>query len=213
MDSPLSGFDREPGDEPLALVMCGGKGSRLRPAVGETEKPLVTVGDLPLIDRVVDAVTASSAPAVFAAVSPVTPETAAHLRQHGEVQCIDTAGDGYVDDLMTVLGQIGAPVVTVTADLPFLSAAHVNRAIDVAAGDSLTVCVPHELTRRVGVSAETTMQHEDRTVVPTGLNVVGDAAGDGADRTVVWIDERLGFNINRPADLRAARKWHRLQQS
>ncbi len=201
--------------------MCGGKGSRLRPAVGETEKPLVTVGDSPLIDCVVDAVAASSASAVFAAVSPATPETAAHLHQHDKVQCIETAGDGYVDDLMTVLGRVGTPVVTVTADLPFLSAAHVDRAIDVAAGDSLTVCVPYELTRRVGVSAETTMQHEDRTVVPTGLNVVGDDAGDdagndtgdGTDRTVVWTDEPLGFNINRPADLRAARRWHRLQQS
>ena len=205
-----------------ALVMCGGRGTRLRSAVGYTEKPLVEVGDRPLIDRVVDAVWGANIgdddsgelerKPVYAAVSPATPETAAHLRDDDRVQCLETSGEGYVADLTAALNHVGQPAVTVTADLPFLSAGHVERASRVADGDPVTICVPASLTASLGVSAETVIErdegdehneHKENAVVPTGLNVV---AG-GTDRVVVWSDERLAFNVNRPSDLARAREF------
>jgi len=193
MDSELS---------PSALVMCGGEGTRLRPAVGETEKPLVAVGGEPMVGRVVDALQASSVATVAAAVSPATPDTAAYLADR-DVRCLDTPGEGYVADLGAALDALSRPVVTVAADLPLVTAAHVDRAVGTAAGDSLTVCVPASLAAELGVSAETTTDHDGRTVVPTGLNVVG----DGVERTALRADDRLAFNVNRPGDLRAARRW------
>ena len=191
-----------------ALIMCGGKGTRLRPAVGDTEKPLVEIGDKPLIDRVADAVwrakiRGDTIETVHAAVSPATPATAAHLHDDDRIRCLETAGEGYVADLIAALDHVGRPALTVTADLPFLTASHVERASRVAGGDSLTVCVPASLTASLGVSAETTIEHEQRTVVPTGLNVVGKRS----DERVIWADERLAFNINRPSDLDRARGY------
>ncbi|WP_321167805.1 NTP transferase domain-containing protein [Halonotius terrestris] len=185
------------------LVMCGGEGSRLRPAVGDTEKPLVEVGDEPMIDRVVAALQASSLTTVAAAVSPATPETAAHLVGLEGIECIETAGEGYVADLREALARLDTPTVTVAADLPLVTANHVDRAVAIAAGDSLTVCVPASLAADLGVSAETTIDHDGESVVPTGLNVVG----DGVERTVVWQDNRLAYNVNRPGDLRAVEAW------
>jgi len=182
--------------------MCGGEGTRLRPAVGETEKPLVAVGGEPMVGRVVDALQASSVATVAAAVSPATPDTAAYLADR-DVRCLDMPGEGYVADLGAALDALSRPVVTVAADLPLVTAAHIDRAVGTAAGDSLTVCVPASLAAELGVSAETTIDHDGRTVVPTGLNVVG----DGVERTALRADDRLAFNVNRPGDLRAARRW------
>lgn len=183
-----------------ALLMCGGRGTRLRPAVGDTEKPLVSVDGQPMVDRVVDALEASRVETVVAAVSPTTPETAARLADREGVRLVETPGEGYVDDLMTALETVETPVVTVTADLPLLNGALVDRAIEAADGESLAVCVPRWLVASVGASADTTVDHDGEPVVPTGLNVVGARP----DRRVVWATERLAINVNRPGDLRCA---------
>ena len=185
------------------LIMCGGEGSRLRPAVGDTEKPLVTVGGEPMIDRVVAALQASSLTTIVAAVSPATPATAAHLAEIDGVDLIETAGEGYVADLTEALAACDSPTVTVAADLPLLTDAHIDRAVAAAGDDSLTVCVPASLCAELGLSAEPTRDHDGETVVPTGLNIVGDAA----ERTAVWRPPRLAANINRPADYRVVEAW------
>jgi len=205
MDSDVSG-EQTAGNNTRAttgLIMCGGEGSRFRPAVGDTEKPLVKIDGEPMLDQVVNALRASSLPTVAAAVSPATPETAAHLAEVGGVECITTTGDGYVADLGEAVARLGTPTVTVAADLPLITAGHIDRAAATAGGDSLTVCVPASLTAALDVSAETSTEIDGEPVVPTGLNVVG----DGADRTVVWADDRLAFNINRPGDHRAVERW------
>ena len=185
-----------------ALLMCGGRGTRLRPAVGDTEKPLVSVDGQPMVDRVVDALQASQVETVVAAVSPATPETAARLADREGVRLVETPGEGYVDDLMTALETVETPVVTVTADLPLLTGGLVDRAIEASNGESLAVCVPRSVVESVGASVDTTVDHEAETVVPTGLNIVG----SGPDRRVVWSTERLAINVNRVSDLRCAER-------
>ena len=176
--------------------MCGGRGTRLG---GETEKPLVTVSDTPMIDRVCDALVASRADDVYAAVSPHAPATRAHLDAAGEaVTVVETPGDGYVTDLTVALDRIGRPALTVAADLPLLAPDAVNRVFAAATG-SLVVAVPVTLKRRLGVSVDTRVESagEERTLAPTGLNVVA-----GTDDDVfVSDDPRLAVNVNRPRDL------------
>ena len=185
------------------LVMCGGEGSRLRPAVGDTEKPLVAVGGEPMIDRVVDALRASSLSTIAAAVSPATPETAAYVAEIDGVERVETAGAGYVADLDDALAGLEGPTVTVAADLPLLTADHIDRAVTAAGNDALTVCVPASIPKQLGLSAEPTFDHAGETVVPTGLNIVG----DDNERTAVWQAPRLAFNINRPADYQVVAAW------
>ncbi|MEA1932288.1 MAG: NTP transferase domain-containing protein [Euryarchaeota archaeon] len=182
------------------LLMCGGEGTRLRPAVGDTEKPLVAVDDRPMVEHVVEALQESRVESVVAAVSPATPETAARLADREGVRLVETPGEGYVADLATALDVVEQPVVTVTSDLPLLTGGLVDRAIEAADGESLAVCVPRSLVEQVGASVDTTVDHDGKRVVPTGLNVVG----PGADRRVVWSAERLAINVNRPVDLRRA---------
>ena len=181
--------------------MCGGRGTRLG---GETEKPLVPVCGVPMVERVAAALRESRVESVRAVVSPDAPETARHVRETG-LSVIETAGEGYVADLTTALDAVGRPAVTVAADLPLLAPEHVDDAVDASFDDSddpvsVTVCVPADLKRRLGVSADTTFERGGRELAPTGVNVDAGAA----DTVRLTCDDRLAVNVNRPADLERA---------
>jgi adenosylcobinamide-phosphate guanylyltransferase len=175
--------------------MCGGAGTRL----DRGEKPLFEVDGDPMVSRVLDALRASRVDTVYAVTSPHTPETARRLR--GRVPVVEAAGEGYVADLTEALGRVDRPALTVAADLPLLCADPVDRAIEAHDGGALTVCVPEALKRRLGVSVDTTRTHDGRTLVPTGLNVVGER---DAETVSVRADARLAVNVNRPADAAVA---------
>ncbi|MFD1684400.1 NTP transferase domain-containing protein [Halobellus litoreus] len=197
--------------------MCGGRGTRLRDGaeteqVCDVEKPLVEVGDQPMLDRIVDALRASriggpeasDAGTIHAVVSPHAPETAERARALS-LSVVETPGQGYVSDLATALDEVGRPALTVPADLPLLASEHVDDAIERArsggrsselGATSLTVCVPAALKRRLGASVDTSFERDGRAVAPTGLNVV---AGDD-DTVALTYDARLAVNVNRPAD-------------
>ncbi|MFB6236212.1 MAG: NTP transferase domain-containing protein [Halopenitus sp.] len=187
-----------------AIVLCGGEGSRLG---GDVEKPLVEVDGVPMIDRVLDALQeADRVDRIHAVTSPKAPETKVHLRENREtgkdgLVVHAGAGGGYVADLNDALERTGTPAVAVAADLPLLSGEDVDRAVERATGESLSVCVPLALKQAVGVSADTTFDHNGTTVAPTGLNVVG----TDADRVHVVDSEALAVNVNHPRDLAVAR--------
>jgi len=217
-----------------ALVMCGGEGRRLAASVdretpeGRIEKPLFEVGGRPMVDRVLAALDASAADAVYAAVSPATPATEEHLA--GRANVIETPGEGYVADLASALDEIGAPALTVAADLPLLGADLVDAALAANDGGALTVCVPAELKRRLGVGVDATfdpaeldadvagaavasttppgaLDDEDRRPAewsPTGLNVATDDETTCTDTMYLSYDARLAVNVNRKRDAEIA---------
>ena len=222
-----------------ALLMCGGRGTRLG---GDTEKPLVAIHGRPMVDRVIDAVTdASQIGAVHAVVSPQTSETRAHLVEgRPDVSIVDAPGDGYVSDLQYAIGTVDTPesidapesiepaLLTVAADLPLLDGETVDAVVEAsraADAGSLTVCVPVERKRELGVSADTATELDGRAVVPAGINVVGgesgtsdgnegdaaddaDGAGDDTDDSNVHLtgDVRLAVNVNYPSDAQIAER-------
>ena len=175
--------------------MCGGRGTRLGGG-DESEKPLVEIGGVPMVDRVLSALGGSVVDGVSAAVTPATPRTRDHLTDRDGVTVVETPGDGYVSDLGVALDVVGRPAVTVATDLPLLSARHVDAAVREAGGESLAVCVPASLSEDLGVSADAAFEWGGRRVVPTGLNV----AAETDDRIVVREDPALAVNVNYPAD-------------
>lgn len=177
--------------------MCGGLGTRLD---SDVEKPLVEVGGAAMVDRVIAALVASPVEEVFAVTSPQAPATADHV----DVPTVEAPGDGYVADLRAALAdsRLDEPVLTGAADLPLLDSAIVADVLDRWEEGSLTVAVPLEIKRELGVSAESTFDHDGRAVAPSGLNVVGDEP----ERVIVRDDERLTVNVNRRDDLAVARR-------
>ena len=210
--------------------MCGGQGTRLE---SDTEKPLVPICGVPMVDRVREALRNSRIDRVYAVVSPHAPETASHLG--GELPCIETPGNGYVSDLQTALqkGPVEPPVLTAVADLPLLAPRPVNHLIAYAREDprnsnddgrpedgsrvrSATTVVPAALKRELGASID-----GDGPWIPSGLNVVAanetdeeatdeEASKEGENASddglfYRW-DALLAVNVNRKRDVRVAER-------
>ncbi|ELY93969.1 4-diphosphocytidyl-2C-methyl-D-erythritol synthase [Natrialba hulunbeirensis JCM 10989] len=213
--------------------MCGGTGTRLE---SDHEKPLHPIAGVPMVDRVVDALESSQVETIYAAVSPNAPETHAHLSEADrDVRLVETAGEGYVADLLAALDrpEISQPLLTVAADLPLLSAAVVDRvlaAYDERGGaGSMTVCVPESRKRDCGVSVDSRLGQtgddaatapDGTALVPTGINVVGETTVDDTpdqdttddtqpSMTYVTDDPRLAVNVNRREDARIAAAYIR----
>lgn len=176
-----------------ALMLCGGRGSRL--AI-DREKPLVEVGGRPMVDRVGAALASSRIERTSAVTAPHAPRT----REHVTLPTIDAPGDGYVADLSAALEHVDLPVLTVAADLPLLDGATIDAILDSSDDTSMTVCVPTELKRRLGVSVDTTIE-DDPALAPTGINVVAESE---VDRRVVVENPRLAVNVNRVRDVQVA---------
>ena len=174
--------------------MAGGRGTRLHAPV---EKPLFEIDDVPMIDRVLDALRESAVEDVTVAVSPHTPETAEHV----DVPTIETPGDGYVEDLRYVMDHIDTPVLTVVADLPLLDGEAVDWVLEGHSGDSETICVPTARKMDLGVSVGTKITHDGQSVTPSGVNVV-DSNEDDMIRTTA--DIRFAVNVNRLEDAAVA---------
>lgn len=180
--------------------MCGGRGTRLDT---ETEKPLFELSGTPMVGHVLDALARSRVGAVHAVVSPHTPATTEYVAERG-IDCIETPGDGYVEDLQTAIDAVGAPMLTVAADLPLLTGSAVDRVCDEFDGTNpVQVCVSAALKRRLGVSADTTYRRGDREVAPAGINVV--TRSETATETMfLTYNARYAVNVNRLEDAAVA---------
>jgi adenosylcobinamide-phosphate guanylyltransferase len=173
--------------------MCGGRGTRLD---ADVEKPLFEVDGRPMVDYVCGALAASRIDTTYAVVSPHATDTQAHVA--GDLPVVETAGDGYVADLLTALDTVDTPVLTVAADVPLLQADIVDDVVAAADG-STSVRVPRALKELLGASTDA---GGDSAWVPTGVNVVGDD-GDDVYRSY---DARLAVNVNRRADAAVAER-------
>lgn len=204
--------------------MCGGRGTRLdapesRSGTRRDEKPLVEVGGVPMIDRVLAALYGSDVETVYPVTSPHVPTTCAYLDAlldgHDDgsrvdvglaidgdhpasadrppaIEVVDAPGEGYVSDLRYALDRVSPPVLTVACDLPLLAPDAIDRVLGRAESvrGSLAVCVPAALKRQLGVSTDSTWEHAGRELAPTGLNVVANEP----ERTTTDRDETYSAN-------------------
>lgn len=180
-----------------ALIMCGGNGTRFD---GDGEKPLYPIDGVPMIERIVDALGESQIKEIRAAVSPNAPDTTAWVRQEG-IKDINTPGNGYVSDLNSVLHTHDAPMLTVSGDMPLLTAETIDTVVDQHDTGSLTVYVPVMIKRNLGLSVGFSEQVDGEDVAPAGINIV---SNEPDDVPYVTKDYRYAVNVNTRSDARVA---------
>jgi N-acetyl-alpha-D-muramate 1-phosphate uridylyltransferase len=66
-------------DMPTAMIMCAGKGTRMMPLTADRPKPLVKVGDVTLLDHVLDHVRATGVSQIVANVHYLAAQIEDHL--------------------------------------------------------------------------------------------------------------------------------------
>ena len=193
-----------------ALVMAGGTATRMH---AETEKPLLRVGDKPMIQRIIEALKeAESVNRIIVAVTAATRNTAETATALG-ADVVGTAGKGYERDMKQAIKTAGLEdVLVVSADLPFLTPRIVDDAIKNYFSNgkpALMVAAPVELFEKFGMRASYTFDFKGQQVAPVGLNVIDGRRIDQEklDETVFVVElDDLVYNVNTQCDLDMARK-------
>jgi len=189
-----------------AMIMAGGAGTRL----GLGEKPLVTVGGIPMISLVLSAFEKSGYEVIIVA-SPRTPFTMNWARVHG-FECVRALGQGYIQDLQEAVKTIEetGSFFSCVADLPCLTVAHIQQiraAYEISGKEALSTWVPAPC-RREGVDVLYAECICGVTACPAGINIL---RGDLIDRPqeeekFLIKDRHLAYNINTRADLEKLRR-------
>jgi len=192
-----------------ALVMAGGKGTRMKLAV---EKPLIEVGGKPVIQYVLEALKgAKKVDRVIVATSPTTPKTTALMKRLG-VEIIETPGKDYVSDMGYTVQTLKLGVfLAVAADLPLIKPEVIDAIVtryEECGKPALTVAVPLAVKERLGMCIDYSFKEGEMDLVPVGLNVIDGSKRYGdewLDQDIFVLDcEELAVNINTVSELQLA---------
>ena len=193
-----------------ALVMAGGKGTRMK---SKEEKPLLRVGGKPLIEHVLNALKdAKKVDEIIVAVSEHTPKTAS-MAKGFSVKVLKTPGKDFVSDVQYAIKKLKLnTVLTISADLPLIVSEVIDEIIERyerCGKPALTVAVPVEICKRLGLDADYTFEAECKDLVPVGINVVDGKRIDEdtlEEEILVIQREEIAVNVNKLEDLKIAER-------
>ena len=196
-----------------ALVMAGGKGSRM--GFCGVEKPMIEVGGVYTVERVVNALKSSKhIDKILVSVSPKTPDTERYMNDIG-IETIRTSGEDYVEDLHDSFRVLsGKYILTCPSDLPLLRSFTIDAFIDYFLenpDDSMTAIVEEDVVVKSGITPSFDFGYDGKKWVISGINIM--------DRTKIlsnevlsysyfmtdWVD--LAINMNTDHELKIARSF------
>lgn len=193
----------------IALVMCGGKATRMGAGV---EKPLLRVQGIPLVQRVVSALSSSQMfERIVAAVSPNT-RMARQILESGGCEISDTSGEGYSVDLYSMLATLKpARVMSVPADIPLLNKEVVAEIAAIAQkGPAVSVVIESEFVKSLGIKPSVELIIEGLKYCHSGITIFESSRITGRvparEHYVVMNRPEIAVNINTADELLIAEK-------
>ena len=205
-----------------ALIHAGGRGSRMGQC--GTEKPMLEIGGIPVIKRVVDAVASSSnVSRVIVSVSDNTMETEKFLVSEG-VETIRTSGNDFVDDLHKAFEVMNDRyVMTAPCDIPLLNRQAVDMLYDFFDPDTMEsaiAVVSEDMLRSIGSIPSYSIDINGRKWVLSGLCIMDriktlTLPNDVFIKETYMLTEmfELAVNVNTQKDLEFAKKIAEYQTS
>ena len=184
--------------------MCGGRASRMQAG---TEKPLIKVGGIAMVERAASALAGSGRfSRIVAAVSPSSPMTKEFLKSKG-IEMIETAGGGYPHDLSRLLLKLKPEkVMVVPADIPLLDAQAVSDIVNAAKSrqePAVSIVLEKGFVENIGVKPSVVFGrycHSGITVFDTA-RVAGETV---QERYVVMNRKEIALNANTKEELELA---------
>jgi adenosylcobinamide-phosphate guanylyltransferase len=191
-----------------ALVMAGGKGTRLKMG----EKPLVSLLGRPLIDYVVSALEDSISGRIFVAATKNAPLTRGWARERG-LYVVDTPGIGFVADMVSGVESacVTKPILIIMADLPLITSDLIDEVMDIyeqRPEPALSTHTPLHLHGRLGRRPDSLFNYQGQLIVPAGINVLDGSRIKEEQEDFHLILERmeLAVNVNTADDLQLCEK-------
>jgi len=196
-----------------ALVMAGGKGTRM--GFCGVEKPMIEVGGIYTVERVINALKDSkNIDKILVSVSPNTPDTERYVSDIG-IETIRTSGEDYVQDLHDAFRTLkGKYVLTCPSDMPLLRPFTVDAFVDYFMknpDDSMTAVVEEDVVVNSGFTPSFDFDLEGKKWVLSGMNIMdrvkilADVVLNYSYFMTDWVD--LAINMNTEYELRIARSF------
>ncbi len=196
----------------LALIMAGGKGSRLN----RGEKPLLGICGHPMISYVIDSFTAAGCEPVVV-TSFRTPMTRNWCRARG-IMIHNAKGAGYIADMVEAVLALeeNTPLFVSVSDIPCISGESIASVRDFYEKFGKTACstwipVPaspgncqdHALPYRESI--------DGKPAYPAGVNILtGSGITEEQEEVKLLIDDPgLAINVNMPGDIARAEDYFR----
>lgn len=175
------------------------------------EKPLLRIDGMPIVERVLIALQASrSFDRIVAAVSPKVPRTRAFLESK-TIEIVETAGEGYSQDLSRLLDQLGGTRVFVTpADMPLLTPEVIHIIAARAQKEpAASVILEKEFVERIGIAPSVIVTYAGRDYCHSGITIFDTSKlteGILNEEYVIMNRMELAVNVNTKEELELAEK-------
>ncbi|MFB5603213.1 MAG: NTP transferase domain-containing protein [Candidatus Nitrosomaritimum aestuariumsis] len=186
----------------IAIVMAGGKGSRMK----SSDEKLLLPYKKPIILHVADALSDSDCfSEIIFITSPNSPKTKKLLLENN-YEIIDSTGQGYVQDLNNILKSIGDSVFVTSADLPLLDQNIIKKITSLYNENHLwtSILVTKNFLKKLGISSNYEVNYENQVCYYSGISMINSKKISNLDNIeenfVIIDDKRIGFNVNTKED-------------
>lgn len=184
----------------IAIVMAGGKGSRMN----FMEKPLIKIGRKTILERVINALSKADLD-ILVAVSRYTHRTAEKAKEM-KLKIVETPGNGYIEDCQFLLKRFNLDsALVVSADLPFISSKLIKDVIRKYEQIKKPVCVaiPEIDYISMGFNPGINIKENNKRLVPIGINIM---ERKEREDYIYIISSREAININTIEELEIVNK-------
>jgi adenosylcobinamide-phosphate guanylyltransferase len=197
--------------------MCGGRASRMQQQQqqGGIEKPLIKVDGVAMVERVISALASSDRfDRIIAAVSPNTPKTNEFLKSKG-IEIIETAGEGYSQDLSHLLSKLKPDkVVVVPSDIPLLNSQIVKEILNTIDDDddrqeqeqAISIILEKGFVEEIGVKPSIVLMNQYCHSGITIFNSMVVSSKPVKEHYLVMNRKEIALNVNTKEELELAEK-------
>jgi GTP:adenosylcobinamide-phosphate guanylyltransferase len=178
------------------------------------EKPLIKVDGVAMVERVISALASSDRfDRIIAAVSPNTPKTNEFLKSKG-IEIIETAGEGYSQDLSHLLSKLKPhKVVVVPGDIPLLNSQIVKEILNTIDVDdrqeqeqAISIILEKGFVEEIGVKPSIVLMNQYCHSGITIFNSMVVSTEPVKEHYLVMNRKEIALNVNTKEELELAEK-------
>jgi len=186
----------------IALVMAGGKGTRMK----SSDEKLLLKYKKPVILHVIDSLKNSNYFSKILAVTSCNSPKTKKLLEENNVETFDTPGISYVEDLNLALRIFHDEFLVVSGDLPLLDKEIIQKITNYYNPQKswTSILVTNKFLTTLGLESNYSVNFNDEICHYTGISLVNaekiTSLENLVENYIVLDDKRIAFNLNSKQD-------------
>ena len=186
----------------IALVMAGGKGTRMK----LNDEKLLLRYKKPIILHVIDSLKNSNCFSKILSITSSNSPKTKKLLEENNVETFNTPGIGYVEDLNLVLQTFRDEFLVVSGDLPLLDKEIIQKITTYYNPQKIwtSILVTNKFLTMLGLESNYSVNFNDQICHYTGISLINaekiTSLENLVENYVVLDDKRVAFNLNSKQD-------------